>query len=138
MVKIQKFKEYFQKAPTDINEEFDNLLNSDDVIEEGVYDKSIFKAVVLQGPPGCFHGNTEILMCDSTLKKILDIEIDDVVYPNNKVLETFEYQATKKLIEVYFDDGYSVICTDDHKFLIDGNWVEAKNLLNNTHPSQPQ
>ena len=30
--------------------------------------------------------------------------------------------------EVEFEDGYKVICSDKHKFLISGEWVEAKDL----------
>lgn len=30
--------------------------------------------------------------------------------------------------EIEFEDGYVVTCSDKHKFLIDGKWVEAKNL----------
>lgn len=30
--------------------------------------------------------------------------------------------------EIEFEDGYIVTCSDKHKFLVDGKWVEAQNL----------
>lgn len=30
--------------------------------------------------------------------------------------------------EIEFEDGYIVTCSDKHKFLVDGKWIEAKNL----------
>jgi len=31
--------------------------------------------------------------------------------------------------EIEFEDGYKVICSDKHKFLINDQWIEAKNLI---------
>jgi RecA/RadA recombinase len=30
--------------------------------------------------------------------------------------------------EIVFEDGYKVTCSDKHKFLVDGLWIEAENL----------
>lgn len=32
--------------------------------------------------------------------------------------------------EIEFEDGYKVTCSENHKFLIKGKWIEAKNLIN--------
>jgi intein/homing endonuclease len=37
-------------------------------------------------------------------------------------------EGTPECFEVTFEDNTSIICSDEHKFLIDGKWVEAKNL----------
>ena len=31
--------------------------------------------------------------------------------------------------EIEFEDGYKVICSDEHKFLVNGKWVLAKDLI---------
>ena len=45
-----------------------------------------------------------------------------------KVLDTHKFE-NKKLLQIEFDDGYKVSCTPEHKFFIDGEWVEAKDLV---------
>ena len=42
--------------------------------------------------------------------------------------ETLE-EGTPECYEIEFEDGYKVVCSDKHKFLINGNWVEAKDLI---------
>ena len=36
--------------------------------------------------------------------------------------------GTPECYKITFEDGHSVTCSDAHEFLIDGNWVEAKDL----------
>jgi intein/homing endonuclease len=31
-------------------------------------------------------------------------------------------------MEIEFDDGYVVTCSLEHKFMVNGNWIEAKDL----------
>jgi intein/homing endonuclease len=45
-----------------------------------------------------------------------------------KVLETHNFKE-KELLQIEFDDGYKVTCTPEHKFFIDGMWIEAKDLV---------
>ena len=63
---------------------------------------------------------------------IPDNRIDDFVYTKEgefmKVLDTHRFE-NKKLLQIEFDDGYKVSCTPEHKFFIDGEWVEAKDLV---------
>ena len=65
-------------------------------------------------------------------KNIEEITEDDFVYTKEgefmKVLETHNFKD-KKLLQIEFDDGYKVTCTPEHKFFIDGAWVEAKDLV---------
>jgi RecA/RadA recombinase len=41
--------------------------------------------------------------------------------------ETLE-NGTPECYEIEFEDGYKVVCSDKHKFLINNRWVEAKDL----------
>ena len=45
-----------------------------------------------------------------------------------KVLETHNFKD-KELLQIEFDDGYKVTCTPEHKFFIDGVWIESKDLV---------
>lgn len=37
-------------------------------------------------------------------------------------------EPTPECFEIEFEDGYKVTCSDKHKFLVNGEWVEAKDL----------
>ena len=40
----------------------------------------------------------------------------------------YNYFKNKELMEIEFDDGYVVTCSLEHKFMVNGNWIEAKDL----------
>lgn len=44
--------------------------------------------------------------------------------------ETLE-DGTPECFEIEFEDGFVVTCSDKHKFLVGGVWVEAKDLKEN-------
>lgn len=84
---------------------------------------------------GCLQAGTKIQMSDDTLKNIEDIMVGEyvktldgdksVTYTWNP--ETLE-NGTPECYEIEFEDGYKVICSDIHKFLIDDKWVDANKL----------
>jgi intein/homing endonuclease len=37
-------------------------------------------------------------------------------------------EGEPECFEIEFEDGYKVICSDKHKFLVNGKWIEASNL----------
>lgn len=37
-------------------------------------------------------------------------------------------EGVKECFEIEFEDGFKVTCSDEHKFFIEGGWVDAKNL----------
>ena len=80
---------------------------------------------------GCLSPGTKIFTRGG-YKNIEDITEDDFVYTKEgefmKVLDTHRFE-NKKLLQIEFDDGYKVSCTPEHKFFIDGEWVEAKDLV---------
>jgi len=79
---------------------------------------------------GCLSPGTKIFTRGG-YKNIEDITENDFVYTKEgefmKVLETHNFKD-KELLQIEFDDGYKVTCTPEHKFFIDGNWIEAKDL----------
>lgn len=97
-------------------------------MEMGLYPKTIMSG-------GCVVAGTEI-QTPNGLKKVEDFEIGDFVNTlsgNMKVEhiwnpETLE-EGTPECYEITFEDGYSVTVSDKHKFLIDGKWIEAKDLI---------
>jgi RecA/RadA recombinase len=79
---------------------------------------------------GCLSPGTKIFTRGG-YKNIEDITENDFVYTKEgefmKVLETHNFKD-KELLQIEFDDGYKVTCTPEHKFFIDGVWIEAKDL----------
>lgn len=80
---------------------------------------------------GCLSPGTKIFTRGG-YKNIEEITEDDFVYTKEgefmKVLETHNFRD-KELLQIEFDDGYKVTCTPEHKFFIDDEWVEAKDLV---------
>ena len=84
---------------------------------------------------GCVVAGTEIQTPEG-LKRVEDFRPGDVVltnYGENTIShvwdpETLE-EGNPECYEITFDDGHTVVCSDNHKFLIDGNWVSAKELI---------
>lgn len=111
---------------------FENYL-----INEGINDKGIFKAMFMAGFPGCFSGNTEIKTLKG-YKFIKDINIGDLIYTLNEKTKEIEIKPVENvlsyskydndIIELEFDNGQKVICTENHEFYIDGKWIKAKDL----------
>ena len=85
---------------------------------------------------GCLMEGTKIQLADGSYMSVEDFSIGDVVktLDGDKEVtavwnpETLE-NGYPECFEVEFEDGYKVICSDKHKFLIDNLWVEAKDLI---------
>ena len=85
---------------------------------------------------GCLVAGTKIQLSDGTFKDVEDFVKGDLVKTllgNKEVTHTWNPDTLDdgepECYEVEFEDGYKVICSDKHKFLIDGQWVEAKDLI---------
>jgi hypothetical protein len=97
---------------------------------------SMYPKQVIGG--GCLLAGTKIIMDNGDLKPIETISVGDYVktLDGDKVVtnvwnpETLAI-GTPECYEITFDDGFSVVCSDTHKFLIDGEWVQAKDLVLN-------
>ena len=91
---------------------------------------------------GCLVEGTKIQLSDGTLKNVENFIVGDLVKTLDGVKlvthtwnpDTLE-DGTPECFEVEFEDGYKVICSDKHKFLIDGDWVEARDLIVNDNVS---
>jgi hypothetical protein len=93
----------------------------------------MFSKAIISG--GCLIPGTKIKLFDGTYKNIQDFVIGDVVQTiegNKEVTATWNpdtlENGTPECYEIEFEDGYKVTCSDIHKFLIDNEWVEARNL----------
>jgi len=85
---------------------------------------------------GCLVAGTKIQLSDGTFKSVEDFVVGDLVKTldgNKEVTYTWNPETLDdgepECFEVEFEDGYKVICSDKHKFLIDNEWVEAKDLV---------
>lgn len=88
----------------------------------------------------CFPGDQRVLTTNGVFA-IKDLKIGDyvVTLDGDKPIENiFTYEHVNNLIEIEFEDGSKVICTQNHKFLVgedwkdDSSWVEAIDLIEGT------
>lgn len=98
------------------------------------FDETLYLLMV-----GCFHEDTEIKTKTGN-KKIKDITTEDWVLSFDESLKRYEFvkpelsgqvlnSKDKEKLELTFEDGSIVRCTDDHKFLTKNRgWIEAKDL----------
>ena len=84
---------------------------------------------------GCVVEDTMIQTPDG-LKAIQDFKEGDVVvtkYGTNIVSHVWNPntldEGNPECFEVEFEDGYKVTCSAEHKFIIDGQWVKAQDLV---------
>lgn len=86
-------------------------------------------------PGGCLLPGTKIILEDGSLKNIEDVLVGDMVktfgasqmvshvWNPHTLLDGFP-----ECYKITYEDGYSVECSDGHKFLIGDDWVVAKDL----------
>lgn len=93
---------------------------------------SMFAKTMMGG--GCVVADTEI-QTPNGLKKIQDFKIGDEVITKQgiqKVSHTWTPNTLENgnpiCYEIEFDDGYKVTCSENHKFIVNNEWVEAKDL----------
>ena len=87
----------------------------------------------------CFTGDTEVKTLDGDIrldelikdfngKKIWSKSLDNRDILTN-IKNVFITKEVTELLELEFEDGYTVKCTPDHRFLTNNRgWVEAKDL----------
>lgn len=111
-----------------------NLKNIPMLAVNHIYkEMSLFPKDIMSG--GCLLAGTKIQMSDGTLKAIEEIKEGDLVKTtagDKEVLnawtpETLE-DGEPECLEIEFEDGSKVVCSKTHKFLINGKWVEAKDI----------
>ena len=98
------------------------------------YDEmSLWPKQIISG--GCLLGGTKIRMSDGTFKEVQNFSVGDKVSTldgTKIVTEIWNpdtlYDGTPECYEIEFEDGYKVVCSADHKFLIGEEWIETKFL----------
>ncbi len=95
--------------------------------------QELFPKDVVSG--GCVVAGTKI-KTNSGLKNIEDILIGDYVVTtmgNKEVTHVWNPETlldgTPECFEIEFEDGFVVRCSDKHKFLVNGEWKEAQDLV---------
>jgi hypothetical protein len=103
------------------------------VVNHTYKEQSLYPKDIVSG--GCVVEGTEI-QTPNGLKKVENFQPGDLVNTLSgpmKVTHVWDPntldEGNPECFEITFEDGYTVIVSDEHKFLIDGNWIEAKNLI---------
>lgn len=85
---------------------------------------------------GCLVKGTKIQLADGTFKNVEEFLVGDLVKTlqgDKEVTYTWNPETLEdgepECFEVEFEDGFKVVCSDKHKFLINNEWIEAKNLI---------
>jgi intein/homing endonuclease len=100
------------------------------IVNNHLYDSmSMYSPKEMSG--GCLVAGTKIVTKNGNVP-IESVQVDDLVLTKEgewrKVLETHRF-SDKEILEIEFEDGTSVSCTPEHKFFMNGKWVEAKDLV---------
>lgn len=97
--------------------------------ELGMFPKNIVSG-------GCLVSGTKIKLYNDININIEDVKVGHMVKTllgPKLVTNIWDPNTLEKgitdCIEIIFEDGTAVICSEEHEFLVDGNWVEAKDLI---------
>lgn len=84
---------------------------------------------------GCFLPDSKVVMDNDNKKNIQEVKVGDIVknyfVEKAEVEKIWEYDIDEDIIELEFDNGTIIKCTQDHKIFTKRGWVEAKNLTEN-------
>lgn len=95
--------------------------------------------IFMSGGAGCFDGDT-LVKTEEGYKKISEVQSGDNVFTMNEDTKQIELKSvsrlisyapsnqTEDLLEITFENGEVVVCTENHLFYVDGAWVKAKDL----------
>lgn len=93
--------------------------------------------VILGEGVGCFDEDT-LIHTETGYKKICKIVKGENVWTLNEATKERELKLVQdvlkfvshidNILELTFDNGETVICTENHEFLIDDTWIKAKNI----------
>jgi RNA ligase (TIGR02306 family) len=110
----------------------EHLRNFTSVIPDGT------EVVMTEKIHGCFHADTKVMLVNGEEISIKDIQVGDLVmsfdvekqaFVHKKVTNTCVKPPNKlKWMRLSFANNRSIVCTEDHKFLTNLGWVEAKDL----------
>lgn len=103
------------------------------VINHTYKEQGLFPKDIVSG--GCVVKGTKI-QTPTGLKEVQDFNVGEKVITLNGEKQvshvwnpdTLE-EGNPECYEIEFEDGYVVTCSADHKFIIDGQWVAAKDIV---------
>jgi DNA polymerase elongation subunit (family B) len=84
----------------------------------------------------CLTGDTLVTLANGTSKRIDQMTRDELVlgynekgFQNFSSINGLQRKGLRETIKVYLQDGRTISCTPEHKFMLhDGTWCEAKDL----------
>jgi hypothetical protein len=95
--------------------------------------QEMFSKAVVSG--GCFEEGTLIQLADGSSKAIDKIEVGDLVITRDGVRDVTHtwnpdtlLEGEPDCLELEFEDGHKVVCSDTHPFAVNGQWVQAQEL----------
>lgn len=79
---------------------------------------------------GCLVAGTKIKTSKgvSCIENVMVGDTVETLFGTKKVTRTFEFD-NKNIYELTFDNGESIRCSSDHKFLVDGSWKSVADML---------
>ena len=85
------------------------------------------KIKMLLAHPACLHGDTEVLTEHRGWVKITEVTMGDRVHDGVEFVSHSgcHYSGLKKVI-----NKFGITLTENHKLLVGGNWIEAKDVRN--------
>jgi len=93
----------------------------------------IYSKAIMSG--GCMVAGTQIQLASGDLINIEEVQEGHLVTTlqgPKQVTATWNpdtlEEGTPECYEITFEDGHTVVVSDKHKFLSDGQWIEAKDL----------
>ena len=96
---------------------------------------SLFPRDIVSG--GCVAPDTLVKMASGVLQPISSINVGDLVDTfegPKEVTHVWDHETlldgTPECYEVTFDDGTSIVCSENHRFLSEHEqWIEAKDII---------
>ena len=112
--------------------DIENIRNFPDIFKEGE------KVVVTEKIDGCFREDQKIMLPNGEQISISEVKIGDMVLSYDMRYEKFvpsmvenviKQKAEKNWVNLEFDNGKTIVCTENHWFLTNNRgWVKAKEL----------
>lgn len=93
--------------------------------------KSSAQIICNEGGSRCFAPHTNVITINGPVA-IKDINRHDIVITPTglkPVIAVHKMQNTKRSIRLKLKNGAIIECTEDHKFMFNGRWIELKNIV---------
>lgn len=106
-------------------------------LNEGIYDKWIFKAIFLAGGPGCLSEGSGVIMFDGSIKRVEEVKENDLLMgPDSKPRKVLSLiKGTGRLFKIIQNKNDDYIVNEAHvlslkKAIKDKRYPKDNNLIN--------